>query len=543
MKQSHKLCALLLALAMVLSVLTACSGGESDSPTGSVDPSSDAAPGESETQPGTAAPTDDAEPDRTLTIGVTTANGTHDPTAAASRLQSGVVFETLMKQDPVTQELVPSLATSWEYLDALTLEIKLRDDVFFTDGQHMTAKDVFYTIKDMYGQDPYMSTLLVAYDWNASEIIDDYTIHFAFTTEYGPTLSYLACFYVFCYDDLFGDTPADSDKWMYAPNGTGAYYCVENVASSQVTYARKDADAYWGKLPDCTEVTYKYYSETSTMYIDFETGVLDAASGLNTSDAQRVIDGDCPNFTSYDILPIKDVLLIILSDECAYFDDVRVREAFFKSIDRESVSVAMYGALYMEANSILPSSVKYYEPQEMVAYDPEGARALLEEAGFGDGISLKLIVTQNMQVMAEALQASVATGGFTLSVESYDTGTAITMLRDCQSDFMCKQAEGGAYINEPALLINTAFGPVSSQPLASMDNEEWLGYYDMAYNHNDDESRAAGYAGMQGWAIREYRIVPLCERTTIMVYNKEKLASFTLSCADEPCPQFAVFQA
>lgn len=547
MKKFKSLLALLLAFAL-LWALAAC-GGTEDKPSGSSEPAaSDTAAsagtptGGDAASPGSPSPAAESEADHTLTIGITTANGTHDPAANASRLQCGVVFETLMKQDPVTQELVPSLATSWEYLDPLTLEVKLRDDVYFTNGQHFTAKDVLYTLRDLYGELPYMGTLLVAYDWEATQIVDDYTIRFAFNTEYGPTLSYLAGFYMFCYDDLFGDTPADSDAWMYTPNGTGPYYCVENIASAQATYARKDADAYWGELPECTQVTYKYYSETSTMYIDFETGVLDAASGLNTSDSRRVIEGDCPVSTHYDILPIKDVLLIILSDECHYFDDIRVREAFFKAIDRESVSIATYGDLYMAADSILPSEVKYYEPQEVPDYDPDGARALLAQAGYPDGIELKLVVTNDMATMAEALQGSLATGGITLSVESYDMATAITMLRDCQSDFMCKEAMGGAYINEPALLINTSFGPVSAQPLTSMDDEEWLGYYDLAYNHNDDETRAAGYAGMQEWAIREYRIVPLCERATIMVYNTEKLASFVLSCPDEPCPQFAVFQ-
>jgi peptide/nickel transport system substrate-binding protein len=543
MKKLSKLLALLLALTMIFSVLSACSGSKDDTASsgGQTDSTQATDTGSGDSTGSGDTGSDASDKDYSLNIGVLTANGTHDPTIENNpRYQMRTVFECLLRQDPETGEIGPWLATSVEYIDELTIEVKLRDDVYFTDGQQMTAKDVFYTYKDHWAAGN-QGSYFVRYDWDNSEIVDDFTIHFAFTSPYGPAITMMAVYNIFCYDDLFGDTPADADKWMYSPNGTGPYYCTANVDSAYVTYARKDAADYWGELPECTEVTYKFYSESTTMYIDFEQGALDAACAIATTDAERVLAGDAPSFTGYYVNSIRDILMIILPEETAIFDDIRVREAFFKSVDRENVAVAMFGPLFLEADSILPSSINFYQSQEVPEYDPDGAKELLAEAGYPDGISLRLIVTQDMQVLAEALQASLATGGITCSVESYDIGTAIPMLRDMESDFICKQAEGGAFINEPCLLLDT-LSPESTLPPAGMTDETWSQYFYESIYTTSDEDRAEGYAGLQKWAAEEYRCLPVCERANMTVYNTDKLESFVLACADEPCAMYAKFK-
>ncbi len=544
MKKLSKLLALLLALALVFSVLAACSKSDEGTKDASDDSSdvgaSDSSGGGSEPSGGSSEDPADTDKDYTLNIGLVSTNGTHDPTTTTTaRYQMQTVFERLLKQNVETGELEPNLATSVEYVDDLVLEIKLRDDVYFTDGQHMTSKDVFCSLRDVWAAGN-MASYFDCHDWDNSKIVDDYTIDLVVTKPYGPAITYMAFWAVFCYDDLFGENPADADKWFSEPNGTGSYYCVENVAGAYATYARKDADDYWGELPECTQVTYKYYSESSAMFIDFEAGNLDVACAIATTDAERVLANDCPEFTGYYVNSIRDVLMAILPEETEIFDDIRVREAFFKSVDRTNVALAMYGSLFIEADSILPASVNFYESKPTVEYDPEGAKELLAEAGYPDGISLRMIVTQDMQVLAEALQASPSAGGINITVESYDVPTVIPMLQAMESDFICKQAEGGAYINEPGLLLDT-LSPVSTLPPAGMQDPVWTENFNKALYSTADEDRAAGYAGLQEWAASQYRCVPICERANMTVYNTDKLASFVMACADEPCAQYAVF--
>ncbi len=537
MKKLTKLLALLLVLAMVFTVLAACSKDEGETGDNDAGQSNN---GTSDNGGGSGEPAD-GEKDYTLEIGMMQANNTHDPWAdgQTNRTQQQTVFERLLQQNPVTGELDPWLAESYEYIDDSTLRVKLRDNVYFTDGQHMTSNDVLLSYRDYWAAGR-MSSYFEAYDWENTTIVDEYTIDFKFSSEFGPAVSMMGAWSIFCAEDMFGDTAADADTWMYHPNGTGPYYCVENVASAYAVYERKAAEDYWGELPECTKVTYKYYSESSTMYIDFESGAIDAACGISSQDAERVLANDCPSFTGHYLNSIRDVMMFILPDEVALFDDIRVRQAICMAVDRENVALAMYGPLYIPADSILPASVNYYESQEVPEYDPEGAKALLAEAGYPDGINLNYIVTMDQQVLQEAIQASLAAAGITVNCESYDVGTAIPMFREGKTDILTKQAEGGAYINEPALLLDT-LSPVSTLPPAGMTDPEWEAAFNKALYNTDSALRAEGYAELQEWAAEQYRILPICERANMTVYNTDKLASFQLACADEPCAQFAVF--
>ncbi len=531
MKKLSKILALLLSLVMVFSVLAAC-GGSDDA----ADDSAGANNGDS-----TADSSGSADTEHSLTIGVMQSPSTHDPQAVneKKRYQSKLIYDTLLTINPETQELEPLLAESVEYLDELTLQVKIRQDVYFTNGQNLKAQDVLCSLRDVYGVGQ-MASYFECYDWDATEIVDDYTVNFKFTKEYGPAITLLSTYDIYCYDDLFGDEPLDADTWMTEPNGTGPYYCVENVTSSHAVYRLKDADSYWGELPECEEVTYKYYSEASTMFIDFEAGNLDAACGISETDAQRVIDGDAPAYTAYDINPIKDCLMLVLPEYVEAFQDERVREAVALAVDQDAISTAAYGCLYIEATSIFPSTVSFYEKQDPYTVDIERANELMAEAGYGDGLSLRLVITSDNQVVAEALQGCLSQIGIELSIESYDAGTAIPMMMNGETDLCLKQTEGGAFTGDPSQLVDT-LGPNSTLGAARMTDETWATAFEQALYSSDDSARAEGYATMQKWARETNRIIPICERANMFVYNKDKLASFNLTCADEPNVRFAKF--
>ena len=56
-----------------------------------------------------------------------------------------LVYDTLLQKD-ADGNILPNLATSWEMIDDTHVRFKLRDDVYFSNGQQMTAEDVVYTI-------------------------------------------------------------------------------------------------------------------------------------------------------------------------------------------------------------------------------------------------------------------------------------------------------------------------------------------------------------------------------------------------------------
>ena len=84
----------------------------------------------------------------TLTIALAYDISSLDPQVgkeARACVVSQQIFDTLLQWDPeggMGSEIVPALATSWEYLDDCTLELKLREGVLFHNGEEMTADDV-----------------------------------------------------------------------------------------------------------------------------------------------------------------------------------------------------------------------------------------------------------------------------------------------------------------------------------------------------------------------------------------------------------------
>ena len=156
MKKLTNLLALLLALAMVFSVLTACSDKDDAAPGGTSDPApagnQDKTP-EGDKPPDAPAPSGGDTPapapavEHTLTVGSAVKNDTFDfRTYTDNPTQVRMCFEYLIDVLP-SGELENQLAESVEYVDDYTVKVVVRDNVYFTHGQKLTANDVMASYK------------------------------------------------------------------------------------------------------------------------------------------------------------------------------------------------------------------------------------------------------------------------------------------------------------------------------------------------------------------------------------------------------------
>src|SRR5690625_2623141 len=82
------------------------------------------------------------------------------------------------------------------------------------------------------------------------------------------------------------------------------------------------------------------------------------------------------------------------------FQDVRVRRARAMAIDREAILAGPYNGKDIIANGPIPPGLAGYQEREGIAYDPEGARALLAEAGYPDGFELEMWSTRAATTVA-----------------------------------------------------------------------------------------------------------------------------------------------
>lgn len=519
-----RILALMLALAMAFT-LCACGAEEAAEETQKTPPAEEVGEIAEETEK----PAGPVE--HKLVVGTTSAVATFD-WSASNLIGNWMLFEPLLTLDPDTGELIPGLAESYEFLDETTLQLNLRHDVKFTNGQgwesDFTSADVLPSLQAR--ATGTMASRFAAYDWDNCETPDDYTVIIKLTSEYGPVLNYLACCQMYDSDWLASAT--EEDWWQTCP-GTAPYYCSEKVSGSHTTFVRKDAADYWGELPACEEVTYRYYAEASTMFIDLETGAIDAASGISAADAARLMNGECAENIEYALNPVKDVLLLVLPEYVEAFEDVRVRQAFIEAIDSDAVAEAVYGVLYIPATSALPSGVDYKIDVAGYEYDPEHAMQLLEEAGYGDGFDLHIVVTPDNTAIAEAIQACVSVIGINLSIDSFDPPTAIPMFIEGETDLMTKIATGGAYVNEPDMVFD-GISPLSTLKSCAITDEEWVKLFDKGLYTNDAGVREEAYAEAQQWLRDSYRVMPICERASMMAWNSDIIAEYKVAIADVP---------
>ena len=493
MKHWKKLLSLALALTMVLS-LAAC--GAEDTP----DPSDSQAPSQSTNNNESEAP---AEP-KTLAVGTLDATDTFDPCSNAdSGLGIMLVFDTVLKLNYDTQEVEPCIATDWEWVDDTTLNLTIREDAVFSNGDALTPSDVLYSLSRFVYENNQFDPGYDNIDFDNCTI-DGNVLTLKLLT---PSADFLYSLSNDRWASVVNEdyVKANPDSWWDAPCGSGPYVCTENVDGSHSSYTVRED--YWGELPDAATVTIRHYSESTTMLADFENNVLDIALNVSENDYLTAVDGGYGDAQAV-LFPTWDLLAVCLPEYNPVFDDIRVREAISLALDTTAITNAVYGSLGQVADSILIDGVAYYTPVGVHEYNPEKAKQLLAEAGYENGLSMNVVfpTMPTNDKCGEIVQAYFREVGIDLTVESYDFATAIPILMANGTDISIFGTGGGTYL---ASMILDTIGQQSTNGGARVSDAEFNEHIEAGRVALDDATRAAEYAAVQQWAFDNYRTLPI----------------------------------
>jgi peptide/nickel transport system substrate-binding protein len=331
--------------------------------------------------------------------------------SGVSQTMTRNVFEGLTSVD-VDGQVIPTLAESWDVSDdGLTYTFHLQTGAAFHDGTDLTADDVVWSITEAIGPDSKAARKSDLQTIQTVTAVDDDTVELDLSRASQGLTFYLASITIV----KSGDTELDSD------NGTGPYRFVEWVQGDHLTIERNDD--YWGEPAKNAGVTFRFFQDTTALNNALLTGDLDLVIAEDSPD-QLVQFQDNPDFTITEGTSTTKQLWAF-NDREAPFDDVRVRQALYRAIDRDAILSAVWDGYGQVIGSMVPPSDPWYvDLSEQNAYYPDGASALLAEAGVTDlTISVDYIPDDTTEAILALLTKNLAAVGVTLTPNPIDDAT------------------------------------------------------------------------------------------------------------------------
>ncbi|MFN3688434.1 ABC transporter substrate-binding protein [Salinarimonas sp.] len=336
---------------------------------------------------------------QSLTVGLAAPPSSMDPhfaTTGQNQQLAMVIYDRLVHLDENGQ-FVPGLATEWEISeDRLTWTFTLREGVVFHDGSPFGAQDVAFTFERIpqvpNSPAPFTQRLAAI---EAVETPDERTVVIR-TGEPAPgLLTDLSTIYIVSH--AIGEAAsADFDQGR-AAIGTGPYRMVSYSPGERLVIARNDD--YWGEVPDFEEITIRFLDNAASRVASLQAGEVAFIDAVPPNDLERlaampqveVVTAPSARMVYIGLDQGGDTTPQVRGLDENPFLDRRVREALSLAINREAIVDRIQFGSGAPAGQFAPEGVFGHDPEIAApAFDLDRARALLEEAGIGEGWGLTL---------------------------------------------------------------------------------------------------------------------------------------------------------
>ncbi len=320
-----------------------------------------------------------------ITIGMQLEPPNLDPTGGAAAAIDEVVYANVFEgltRYQADGSIAPALAASWEISeDGLEYTFTLHDGVTFHDGSALTAEDVQFSLDRARAEDSTNAQKALFAGISEVEVIDDLTVKITLSSPNGGFLTNLA----------WGDAVIVASESIADaatnPIGTGPFRFREWVQGDRVELeANPD---YWGEAPALAEATFKFISDPTAAFAAMMAGDIDAFPAFPAPETLVQFEAD-PRFELL-IGSTEGETILSTNNQSEALSDIRVRQALAHAINRqEIIDGAMFGYGTPIGTHFAPHHPDYVDLTGQSEYDPEKARALLAEAGHGDGLTLSL---------------------------------------------------------------------------------------------------------------------------------------------------------
>ncbi|WP_145339178.1 glutathione ABC transporter substrate-binding protein GsiB [Pantoea sp. PSNIH1] len=341
------------------------------------------------------------------------ANDTLSQAVAKSFYQGLFSFDKEMK-------LVNVLAESSQASDdGLTYTIKLRSGIKFQDGTDFNAEAVKVNLDRASNPDNHLKRYNLFKYIATTEVVDPLTVKITLKQPFSAFINNLA------HPAAAMISPTALKKYGkeigFHPVGTGPY---EFETWNQTDFVKvKKWAGYWKPgYPKLDTITWRPVVDNNTRAAMLQTGEATFAFPVPFEQAKRLESNDKLNVITTPSIMQRYISLNVTQKP---FDNPKVREALEYAINREALAKVAFAGYATPATGIVPPSIDFAQRYPAIKYDPAKARALLKEAGYGNGFETTLWSSHNHSTAQKVLQFTqqqLAQVGVKVKVTAMDAG-------------------------------------------------------------------------------------------------------------------------
>lgn len=485
MKKRNRILSLLLAGVMALG-LTACgasNAGAAADETGSAAVSTESASSDTA-----------ASGEKIINVGVTNTIGSINPLllngGEINKYATGLMFLPLMELD-ADLNFEGMLADSITTEDNKNFIVHIDDAATWSDGTPVTADDVVYTalrlaspvigntammyyVFEGVGDDGFVEEGAESID--GIQKVDDKTVQFT-TKEEMPITTFENSYARYLLTlpkhviEQYSEEELSTADWFNHPDVvSGPFIVTDFDVDHYISYeANKD---YWKGAPKIDKLNIKIV-DGSQLYAGLQSGEIDITQ-------QTMSDIPQEDYESVEALDNVDVVYgSPVTNQSVFIQtknvpDVKVRQAMLYAIDRQQILEELLNGHGEIVDGFLPSASPFYDDSlTPVSYDPEKAKALLEEAGWDGSQTIRFYVNSGDSTFVNAasiIAAEWAAVGIKAEIQTVDFATLMSVAGTEDYD---------------VLAVQYTYAPVDPYPDVAWllgGEGSWTGYSDDTLN-------------------------------------------------------------
>ena len=497
----------------------------------------------------TAEPAPTAGGGGTLVVAIDTDPGQFNPaltTSGAVHTASELMYNGLVSYDESFAPQ-PDLAVSWEILeDGALYRFKLRDDAFWHDGTPFTSADVAYTFEEVLTTFHSRTRASVGALLESVDAPDPATVEFRFSEPYAPLMQQLDVTEApILPAHIFEGTDPQENPANQRPVGTGPFMFSSYSPDEELVLVR-NPDYFEPGLPKLDEVVMRVIPDAGSQVIALEAGEVDWLWGVPGPDLARLSGDDRFGTLKTLVNPggANRIMTVSFNLDRPALADARVRRAIAHGLDRtaflERAAFGQGNVATAPVSSGIPTA--YAGGLDLPGYDPDRARALLDEAGWtadggggrtaegadgaadGTPLSIGVHLFPRFAPYGELMKALLAEIGIDVEVKALERATMVDEVftqRDFDTNIISYCNGTDPEVGIRRMYISGNIAPIPFSNSSGYVNAEVDELFDRARNTVDPEARAAVYRRLQEILVDELPYFWLVETTATRIHTAD----------------------